>query len=323
MEDYPPVSIIILNWNKKVFLEKCLTSIKEKTLYSNFQTVVVDNASSDGSAAFVKENFSWVDVLELKANCGFSVGNNIGISYILNKYDPAYVLLLNNDTEIIQVDWLKRLVQVAQQPNSHVGVIGCQLIYPDGRPQSTGNVLTVKGGVDPYLLGVSRPEIYEVDTVTGACILIKREVIDKIGFLDTGFSPFNEEESDYCIRAKRSGYKVIEVSSVKVVHYFGASIKAVPSEFSRFISRRNTIRFILLNYPASWLTRRIPYEVILFLRCFVTKQKTVGNYFPVVIRSGEDVLSDLRINVAAWVYNLGNLRDILQKRRDRTMKILP
>ncbi len=323
MEDYPPVSIIILNWNKKVFLEKCLTSIKSSTDYPNFSTLVVDNGSSDGSVALVKEHFSSVDVLELNANCGFAVGNNIGMTYVLAKGSPKYILLLNNDTEMTQTDWLTKMVQTAQSVIPTAGVVGCQLIFSDGRHQSTGNLLNVGGGEDPYPNGLNRPDIYEVDTVTGACFLIKREVIDKIGFLDPGFSPFNEEESDFCVRAKRSGFKVVEVSTVRVIHYCGASLKAIPSEFARYIARRNTIRFMLLNYSANWLVRRIPYELTLFLRCFITKQKTGKNFLPIAFRPGKDALPDLKINVAAWVYNLRNLHDILPKRRDRTMKILP
>jgi GT2 family glycosyltransferase len=323
VEDYPPVSIIILNWNKKAFLEKCLMSIKEKTSYPNFTTVVVDNGSSDGSANLVKGHFSWVDVLELNENCGFSVGNNIGINYVLSKYNPKYVMLLNNDTEITQVDWLKKLVYAAQSDIPRVGVVGCQLIYPDGKPQSTGNKLTVGGGEDPYPNGASRPETYEVDTVTGACFLINCEVIKKIGFFDTGFSPFNEEESDFCMRTKKIGYKVIVVSSVKVIHFCGASMKTVNSVYVHFVGRRNTIRFMLLNFPSSWLVKRVPYELLLFLRCFITKPNAVNNSLPIALRPSRDAFLDFRINIEAWLYNLERLPDILQKRWNRTMRILP
>ncbi len=103
----PKVGVIILNWNGKEILEKCLDSLK-KTDYDNMHILVVDNASTDGSVEMVKKNYPWVEVLELDKNYGFAKGNNEGVRYFMRKYkDMEYIVLLNNDMEIIDKRWLK------------------------------------------------------------------------------------------------------------------------------------------------------------------------------------------------------------------------
>lgn len=314
----PSVSIVILSWNSKALLETCLTSLRKKTEYANYNVIVVDNGSIDNSASLVKENFPWVDAVALDKNYGFSVGNNEGIAYALKKFNPEYVLLLNNDTEVAQEDWLRKMTAVAESEKA-IGILGCKLIYPDGRTQYIGTKLAVTGlswlkpRDHPDL-----PETYMVDAVLGACFLTKRSVIDKIGGLDPGFSPFSDEESDFCMRAKKAGYKICMVSTVKIVHLGGTSLGKINSEYVRLIVKRNSIRFMLLNFPDSWLAKRVPYEARIFIRCFLTKNKGV---LPVKLRRGQDVLTDLKLNLKAWHCNLKTLPEILQKRKNRTMKL--
>src|SRR5208283_4136466 len=201
----------------------------------NYQVIVVDNGSLDGSVEIVKQSFPWADVVALDKNYGFSIGNNKGIVYALKKYDPQYVLLLNNDTEIVQSDWLSRMVAVAESEDN-VGIVGCKLIYPNGKTQYIGTKVTVKGltWLNPSSEG-NLPEVFDVDTVLGACFLIKRTVLDKIGFLDVGFSPFVHEESDFCMRAKKAGYRTYMVLSVSVVHFWKTSVGKVNSAYVEFV----------------------------------------------------------------------------------------
>jgi GT2 family glycosyltransferase len=298
-----------------------LTSLRKKTEYARYKVVVVDNGSSDNSASLVKENFPWVDVVALDKNYGFSVGNNKGIAYALEKFNPEYVLLLNNDTEVAQEDWLRKMTAVAESEKA-IGIVGCKLIYPDGRTQYIGTKLAVTGlswlkpRDHPDL-----PETYMVDAVLGACFLTKRSVIDKIGGLDTGFSPFSDEESDFCMRAKKAGYKICMVSTVKVVHLGGTSIGKINSEYVRLILRRNAIRFMLLNFPASWLAKRVPYEARIFVRCFMTRNKTAKRRIPLKLRDSKDMVIEVKTNVRGWLYNLKNLREIAAKRKNRIMKL--
>jgi len=273
--NYPKVCIIILNWNGKELLKDCLSSIFKLTDYPNYKVIVVDNGSTDGSVEFVKKNFPKADVLALDKNYGFSKGNNIGIKYALKKYKPKYILLLNNDTKIIQKDWLTKLVGTAES-DEKIGIVGPKLIYPDGRIQ---HVWTI---VNPYRLqffitNYKRGEkdskrfsiLKEVDALCGACVLIKKEVIEKIGLIDENFNPFWLEDTDFFIRARDNGFKLIYNGKVKVVHFEGVSTKKYAGRKDLtenknvfFIQRRNMLYFLLKHYGIKALLFQLP--LILF-----------------------------------------------------------
>jgi GT2 family glycosyltransferase len=315
----PTVSIIVLSWNSKVLLQTCLTSIQQKTEYANYKVIVVDNGSADDSVSWVKKKFPLVDIVALDRNYGFSIGNNEGIAYAIEKFNPKYVLLLNNDIEIIQRDWLTKLVAAAESENA-VGIVGSTLIYADGRIQYIGTKLYAKGlsWLKPENCP-NLPEIYPVDCVLGACFLMKRSVIDKIGGLDVGFSPFGHEESDFCIRARKAGYKIYMVSTVKAVHQNRASMKTVNREYLRKIARRNSIRFMLLNFPVFWIAKRLPYEGI--IRPFIVRNTTVKSRIPIKLRDNKDMLIEVKTNINSWIYNLKDLHEIFAKRQNRVMKL--
>jgi GT2 family glycosyltransferase len=271
----PEVCIIILNWNGKELLKDCLSSLFKVTDYPNYKVIVVDNGSTDGSVEYVKKNFPQVDVLPLDKNYGFAEGNNKGIKYALKKYKPKYILLLNNDTKIIQKDWLKKLVETAES-DKKIGIVGPKLIYPDGRIQ---HIWTI---VNPYRLqffitNYKRGEkdskkfsiLKEVDALSAACVLIKKEVIEKIGLLDESFTPFWLEDTDFFIRAKNSGFKLIYNGKVKVVHFEGVSTKkyAKRKDLTEnknvfFIQRKNMLYFLLKHYGIKALLFQVP--LILF-----------------------------------------------------------
>jgi len=296
--------------------------LKNKTVYSDYHVIVVDNRSLDGSVDMMKQSFPWVDVVALDKNYGFSIGNNKGIVYALRKYDPQYVLLLNNDTEIVQTDWLNKMVAVAESEDN-VGIVGCKLIYPNGKTQYIGTKFTVKrpSWLNPSSEG-SLPEVYDVDAVLGACFLIKRTVLDKIGFLDPGFSPFINEESDFCARAKKACYRTRITLSVQVVHFLNTSLNKINSPYVDFISRKNTIRFMLLNFPTSWLFKRTFFEVRTFVGCFIARKKGKKGLTAIKLRTGGELIGRLNVNFYGWLSNLRSLRDIIAKRRDRTAKLL-
>jgi GT2 family glycosyltransferase len=295
--------------------------LRKRTEYANYNVIVVDNGSADNSAKWVEEKFPWVNVVALNKNYGFSIGNNAGIAYALKEFNPDYVLLLNNDTEVAQEDWLIKMISVAESEET-IGIVGCKLIYPDGRTQYIGTKLAVTGlsWLKPHD-HTNLPETYKVDAILGACFLIKKSVIDKIGGLDPGFSPFSDEESDFCIRAKKAGYKICMVSTIKVVHLGGTSIGKINSECVRLITRRNSIRFMLLNFPATWLAKRVPYEIRIFIRCFIARNSAVKRRIPIKLRDSKDMFIEVKTNVRGWLYNLKNLREIAAKRQSRTMKL--
>jgi GT2 family glycosyltransferase len=315
----PKVTIVIVNWNRKKLLKVCLSSIEKTTEYSNYSIIVVDNGSSDGSVNLVESKFPSVNLVTLKKNMGFAVGNNIGIVKAL-KNDTDYVLLLNNDTLIIQSTWLERIVETAEE-NEKIGIVGCKLIYPNGKVQHVGSRLDSEGlhWINPRVLG-RFPKVFDVDTVLGACFLIKRKVIDTIGFLDEGFSPFQHEESDFCLRTQKAGYRVCTTLSVKVVHLLGGSNTL---NYFDFTDRKNQIRLSLLNFSAGWFVRHSVYEVRTFASCFFERKSVFQKRFLFRL----EIRKDWRIRIGAycyaWLFNARNLREILAKRRNRTGKILP
>lgn len=312
--DNNSVSIIIVNWNQRELLKKCLKSLKNKTLHSEYTTIVVDNGSQDNSAKMVKRKFEKVDIIENDRNLGFSKGNNVGIKYALENYDPNFLLLLNNDTEIIQEGWLKNLVRVGSHEN--VGIVGCKLLNPNGSVQQD------------YDDGISEEDFIRLDSsnygsVMGACFLIKRELFEIIGFLDTGFSPYLYEESDYCMRCYQSGYDVVYTPRSKIVHYGGASIDPEHNSHSDlegidfYYYVKNKIRHTLLNFK--------PYEIIgrigrVFWKTLFHTGKTekyINLSFDLRNNANERFNSFLK---GLWT-NIKNVEEIIEKRLNRTMKI--
>jgi GT2 family glycosyltransferase len=214
------------------------------------------------------------------------------------------------------------MVSVEESEDS-VGIVGCKLIYPNGKTQYIGTRVTVKGltWLNPSNEG-SLPEVFDVDTVLGACFLIKRAVLDKIGLLDVGFSPFVHEESDFCMRAKKAGYRTRMIRSVSVVHFWRLSMNKVNSAYVEFVVRKNAIRFMLLNFSTSWLLKRMLIEFRIFVGCFIAKNRGEKSVFPIKLRSGSEMLLRLRIDLYGWLHNFMSLREILAKRRNRTGKLL-
>lgn len=241
---YPSVCIIILNWNGKEILKKCLDSLLKLTDYPNYKVIVVDNGSSDNSVEFVKNNYKNVDILALDKNYGFSGGNNKGIKYAKEKYNPDYFLLLNNDTEIIQRDWLKKLVKSAKKFNADI--VGCKLLYPNRTIQHAGiNVTFLSEHIGRYESENKYSEIRFVGAVTFACVLIKKKVFEKIGLLDEIFFS-GHEDIDFCFRARKNGFKILYNGKVKLIHYESVSYKKIFNEKRWYLERLggfiNTLR---------------------------------------------------------------------------------
>jgi len=292
--NHPKVCIIILNWNGKELLKDCLSSIFKLTDYPNYKVIVVDNGSTDGSVEFVKKNFPKADVLALDKNYGFSKGNNIGIKYALKKYKPKYILLLNNDTKIIQKDWLTKLVETAES-DEKIGIVGPKLIYPDGRIQHAGidiKNLKHRGIYEPKSMYT---KIEGIDAVTGTCLLISLKTISKIGCLDEVYSPFSFEDVDFCLRAKRQGFKIIFNGKVVLIHREGVSTrKKMSAERSYFILRN----YLILHFRYYTMQRKILEMLKSFLRIFVSKKDSHLPSFRKNLQLNQDFL--LRFFIFMW-----------------------
>jgi GT2 family glycosyltransferase len=249
----PLVCVIVVTYNGRHLLTRMLGSLK-KTQYKNFNILLVDNGSSDGSSELVRKGFPEVKLLQLTPNKGFSGANNAGTSYVMENYKPEYVVWLNDDMELVDATWLQVLVETAQRTKA--GITGCKLLFPDGRIQYAGgfyhplNITTHRGLFAPD--NGQYDDEQEVGYVNGACFMINRTVIEKIGLLDEHYSPIYFEEADYCERARKAGFKVIYTGKTKIIHYTSITAKKEDSEKRYYIWEKNRIRFVLSHFPAHW-----------------------------------------------------------------------
>jgi len=225
------LSIIILNWNTRALLRQCLNSLTSEDV-SNDEIIIIDNASTDGSPQMVQETFPQVELLINSKNLGFTIANNQGIKIAHGRY----ILLLNSDTLASRAA-LDNLVHFM---DTHPGVGACspRLLRPDGIPQSYAF------GKDPtlgYLLARGFNQIVfhrqlhnwsiekplEVDWVSGACLMVRREVIDQVGGLDENIFMYFED-NDWCLRIRQAGWKVYYVPQIEITHIGGQSVNQNP-----------------------------------------------------------------------------------------------
>lgn len=228
------ISIIIVSYNTKELLLKCLDSVKSNV--SDCEIIVIDNASKDGSVEAVKERFPDVHLIEEKENLGFAKAANKGIK----ASNENYVLLLNSDCEISKgvIDAMKKFLE----ENNNVGAVGPQLISEDWKKQNSFDNFPslATSFINKSFLKIIAPsrfpskhqirsEPFEVESLIGACLLTRKDVINNIGLLDEDYFLFLEE-TDWCLKMKKNGYKIFLLPQVEVFHKQGASKKKREAE---------------------------------------------------------------------------------------------
>ncbi|MCA9934310.1 MAG: glycosyltransferase family 2 protein, partial [Anaerolineales bacterium] len=229
----PDLSIIIVNWNVRELLRACLQSIERGRGALDVEVIVVDSASSDDSVAMLQTDFPWVRLIACEENVGFPKGNNLGLAAA----NGRYLYLLNPDTEIVG-DALSVMVgYMVQHPD--VGVVGAQLLYADGRIQSSRRRFpTVMTGLfestwlqplaprkllrDYYAEDLPDDQTADVDWVMGASMLARREVVEQVGGMDEAYFMYSEE-LDWCRRIKDAGWRVVYLPQAQVIHHEGKS----------------------------------------------------------------------------------------------------
>ncbi len=257
------VSIIILNWNGIDFTKKCLASIKSKTSYSSYEIIIVDNGSNAKEIMELKKLHTKEIINKLilnKSNKGFSGGNNQGIRVAKGNY----FLLLNNDT-ILTKNWLTELVKTAEK-DKKIGIVG-----PDIKSYYHPGIVFGGGYVDNS--GAARHSYAkkesDAEQVGGAALFFKKEVLKKIGELDEGFNPIYFEETDFCTRAKRAGFRIVFTPKSKVVHFEGGIMKKQPGKGSVVTINKNRIRYMLLHFSFFRLLKAVPWEILRFGKSLV------------------------------------------------------
>lgn len=231
------LSIIIVNYNVKEFLQNLLHSLSKATTGIKSEIIIVDNASDDGSVEMLREKFSDITLIANQDNKGFSKANNQGLEIANGKY----LLLLNPDT-IVQEDTFHTLIKFFEE-TPDAGMVGCKILNPDGTlqlacrrsfpgPWTSFCKVTGLSTIFPNskifarynLTYLDENKSYEVDAISGSFMMLKRECYEKIGGLDEQFFMYGED-LDLCYRTQKAGYKVYYVHSTQIIHYKGESTR--------------------------------------------------------------------------------------------------
>lgn len=254
----PTCSVIVLNWNGRHHLGTCLASLRRQT-FTDFEVIVVDNGSTDGSPEYVRSEFPWARVIALERNLKFCAGNNAGIRTSLGEY----VVLLNNDTEV-EADWLAQLVAAAEAAPD-VGSYASQMLMFEDREvlDAAGNEYAGSGAAAKRGHLAKAVEFDQQARIFGACggaALYRRAMLDDIGLLDEGFAMIFEDV-DLSFRAQLAGYPCLYVPTAKVYHKVNASIGSYSHDYV-YYGQRNIEFVYFKNMPTRLLIRHLPGHLL-------------------------------------------------------------
>jgi GT2 family glycosyltransferase/glycosyltransferase involved in cell wall biosynthesis len=298
--EQPSVTIVLLNWNGKQDTIECLASLKNID-YNNFRIVLVDNGSIDDSYEYFSKHYKDITVIRIEKNVGFTGGNNVGIKKAL-EMGTDYILMLNNDT-IVDPDIVKELAKAAQE-DPNVGIVGPKICYyslPYIIWSAGGNYLPLFGRARTFGLNKEDTAEYnkkrEVVWTTGCAMLIKREVIEKIGSLEEEyFSSY--EDLDFCFKARAEGYKVLYAPKALLYHKVARDWGGLDNPMYLYYQVRNNLLFIRRNirFPKNILS----YGFFFFLSIPRRSLKLIRNGYSTRIR-----------------YIFHGVNDFLKKRYDK------
>jgi GT2 family glycosyltransferase len=251
----PQLSIIVVNWNSKNYLRKCLQSVYANTRGITFEIVVVDGASFDGCGEMLAREFPQVKFVQSEKNVGFAKANNLGFG----QSQGDCVLFLNPDTEVVD-DAIKTLHDFLKN-NSDAGIVGAKLLNTDGSLQMSciQTFPTILNqffdaeisrnafprhsfwGIAPLFYGDKTAA--EIEVISGACLMLTRETFQKIGkFSDDYF--LYAEDLDLCYKANLAGLKNYFVPTATIIHHGGGSSRLTQSVFSTVMMRESVYRFL-------------------------------------------------------------------------------
>lgn len=246
------LSIVLLSWNGRALTLDCLASIEREVRAPAriaSETIVVDNGSADGTVDAVRERFPWAQVVALPRNRGFAGGNNAGLLHAKGRH----VCLLNNDT-VAQPGGFEACVRFLDA-HPDVGAVGPELLHPDGRKQnSIHNFPTVLLELVPRgVLEALWPRRYpskrfahagpvDVEAVLGACMVVRREALARVGPMPEDYF-FFLEETDWLFAMREAGFRVVHLPEAKLVHVHGAATKKVVPLATRIEYHRSLYHF--------------------------------------------------------------------------------
>lgn len=273
------LSIIIVNYNVKEFLQNLLHSIQKAASQIKYEIILVDNASDDGSVEFIREKFPQITLIENKVNQGFSKGNNIALK--IAKGD--FILLINPDT-IMSEDTITRMIDFF---NAHpdAGLAGCKILNPDGSlqlacrrsfpgPWTSFCKVTGLSTMFPKsrlfarynLTYLDENSTYEVDAISGSFMMMKKEVYEKVGGFDEQFFMYGED-LDLCYRIQQNGYKVYYYPGTQIIHYKGESTKRSSLDETKYFYNAMNL-FVKKHLSTYYLVEMILQSAIMFRKFF-------------------------------------------------------
>ena len=311
MENNPLVSVIIVNYNGKTYLEKCLESLM-KINYKNYEIILVDNNSTDTSIEFVKNTYPSITIIKLNDNYGFAEPNNIGAK----NAKGDYLLFLNNDTEV-NADFIEEMVKVLKQ-DPKIAICQSLLLKPNGDVDSSGDFIDTLGRAYGSKNKVN--EVKKILSARGASMMVRKDSFWDLGGFDKKFFA-SFEDVDLGWRAWVWGYKIVVVPSSIVYHKGGQTVKQLSSQV-RFHGVKNSLIIRLSNFETSLATSSIikSFGIILLRKTFgVSLVKNPAEIFPppsiqIILRGTMWVMKNLGYVLAK--------RKNVNSRRKRTTKDL-
>jgi N-acetylglucosaminyl-diphospho-decaprenol L-rhamnosyltransferase len=255
----PEVSIILVNWRSKDYVRACLESIAQERQRDSYEVLVVDNDSGDGCVAMLKEQFPHVRCIESTANQGFARANNLAAAESRGRY----ILFLNPDTEICE--GAIKTLSAALDAHPEAGMVGARLLNTDGTLQTTcvtaiPNILNqtlnlrwLRAAVPMWGIWGMRA-LYRagntpsaVEAISGACMMVRREVVEQVGGFSTDYFMY-AEDMDLCVKVAKAGHAILYVPEAVIVHHGGASSsQREESHFSSIVTRESLMRFFTLH----------------------------------------------------------------------------
>ncbi len=323
--DAPEIALVILNWNGRNDTLACLESVSSID-YANVRIIVADNGSTDDSLGAIRRAYPWVELIENGANLGFAGGNNSAIRHVVDS-GAEFVFLLNNDT-IVAPGILAAFMDAAHRM-PECGVFGAKIYYHDHK-----DVLWYAGGYwDSNTLSFGEYGAGEIDVgqydrltetewVIGCAMFIRGEVFEKVGLLEPAFF-LNNEEIDFCSRAKRAGFRCAYVPEAKLWHKISVSFGGEDSPLKEYFSARNRLLWAQRN--TGWALRMRIYlsSSRLLLRRFVRPLLSFPRVNPSPLRgwwwSVRAAFHDPRNRAAAmgfrdfWLRRFGDCPDVVRE----------
>lgn len=331
------VTVVIPNWNGERFLELCLSSL-ERQSFEDFETILVDNGSTDGSLDLIAKYFPEVSVVSLDENRGFSAAANAGIK----ASGSELVALLNNDTEQ-DPGWLEALVRAADSHPDAGSFASKMLDFQDRRMlDGAGDALRLSGL--PYRLGHGerdRGQFESPETVFGACgaaALYRRRMLEEVGLFDEDFFAYCED-GDLSFRAHLAGYECRYVPEAVVYHMGSASTGGKRSATAATLGTRNSLSLLVKNLPLSVAPHLLPFFVVGQLTRLLTAAATgtlrahleglagAWRHLPLMLEKRREIqsrrkVSDASIRVVVLSSSLAATSSIARRMRHRLRLLL-